>query len=168
MSDRKREDLSSTNSTLSTNAIEHLVEKLRFKRHRSSTRKNYYCVWKSFNKFYLQLDRKPRFWDQRLTLFVAFLINEGKKSTTIKSYISAIKAVLREDGHKISEDTFLLASLTKACRFKNNVLHTRLPTHRKLLEVIIQQIRNLYEEKNQHYLAVLYSAVFMSSYYGLL
>ena len=36
-------------------------------RNRSSTRHNYYCVWKCFSKFYLQLDRKPTLWEDRIT-----------------------------------------------------------------------------------------------------
>ena len=53
-------------------------------------------------------------------LFVAYLVNEKRQSSTIKSYISAIKNVLHDDGVVLNQDTFLLNALTKACKLKND------------------------------------------------
>ena len=64
----------------------------------------------------MRLDTKPSTWEERLVLFVRFLIQQRRKSTTIRSYISAIKSVLRDDGEELNEDIFLLKSLTRACK----------------------------------------------------
>ena len=50
-------------------------------------------------------------WTERLNLFVGYLVNNNKKSSTVKSYISAIKAVLFDGGVEIKEDSVLLAAL---------------------------------------------------------
>ena len=106
----------------------------------NSTRRIYHSVWKSFNRFYLRLDIKPKSWEDRLTLFIGYLVDQNKQSLTIKSYISAIKAVLKEDGFKISEDQFLIASLTKACKIKNDSLRVRFPIQRDVLRMILAQL----------------------------
>ena len=118
----------STSSMISTKTIENIVEKLKNERYRSTTRNTYHKIWHSFNKFFIWLDRKPNNWEDQLTLFVAFLIEENKlKSTTIQSYISAIKAVLAEIGVKLTDDFFALSLLTRACKLKNDCVLIRLP-----------------------------------------
>ena len=109
-------------SSISTSALEFYVEKLKSECNRSSTRKAYYGIWKSFNEFFDKLDVKPENWEDRLVLFVGYLISGKRKSSTIKSYISAIRAILREDAVELSENKYLLTSLTKACKYKNNAV----------------------------------------------
>ena len=48
-------------------------------------KKNYLCVWRNFSKFFMKLDEKPNNWEDRILLYTGFLINEGKKSQTVKS-----------------------------------------------------------------------------------
>ena len=108
----------STSSSISTKALELIVDRLRFERNRDSTKKSYYNTWKNFNEFIIKLDRKPHTWEDRIVLYVGYLVNKSRRSTTIRSYISAIRAVLREDGVTLNEDKYLLTSLTKACRLK--------------------------------------------------
>ena len=64
-------------STISTVAIENLMDQLKRKWVRESTQKNYCTVWRLFNKFIVQLDRKPNNWEERLVLFVGYLINDN-------------------------------------------------------------------------------------------
>ena len=78
----------------------------------------------------MRLDRKLRNWDQRLTLFVGYLIENKKQSSTVKSYISAICAVLQDNGIKLSDDQYLITSLTKACRLVNDKVHHTLKIQR--------------------------------------
>ena len=139
--------------------------KLRTERNRSSTRSNYYCIWKTFNEFFIKLDAKPEMWEERLVLFVGYLIDNNKKSTTINSYISAIKAVLKDDDVFINENRFILNSLIKACRLKNDKVKTRLPIKRNLLELLIQHLEIMFE--NQPYLMILYQSLFVTAFYGL-
>ena len=108
---------------------------------------------------------KPKEWEDRLTLFVGYLIQQEKQSSTIKSYISAIKAILREDGIKITEDQYLISSLTKACKIKNDSLTVRFPIQKDVLRLILTNINNTFG--NQVYLGKLYRAMYAMAYYGL-
>ena len=95
-----------------------------------------------------------------------YLIENNKKSGTIKSYISAIKSVLHDDGVSISENRLLLNSLIKACKYKNDRVHTRLPIRRNLLKLLLDALDNLYPGQ-QPYLTILYKAVFVAAYFGM-
>ena len=120
-----------------------VVEQLKLERHRGSTQNNYYGIWKNFNKFnkfVVQLDEMPNNWEDRLVLYVAFLIKNDKKSTTIKSYVSAIKAVLFNGGIQISEDSTLLAALTQACKLKNDRNCNRLLIRKSLLGIFVKML----------------------------
>ena len=81
--------------------MQQIVDDLRHQQYRDCTKRNYYAVWRVFNQFFIRLDYKPSNWEDRLTLFVGFLIQSNKQSSTVKSYISAIKAVLKENNFKI-------------------------------------------------------------------
>ena len=121
------------------------IEKSKANHFRESTKKNYYAIWKVFNKFFLRLDVKPDNWEDRLVLFAGFLANEHKRPTTIKSYVSAIKAILQVGGLEINEDRFLLSSITKACSYKDQCPRMHLPIHKTLLKAILAQIDVMYD-----------------------
>ena len=167
--DKKKQKYSwrlSNSSTISAHAMQNLIARLKLYRFRDSTRKNYYAIWRSFNKFVLRLDDHQDSWEERLVLFVGHLINENRQSATIKSYISAIKAILKADGITIKEDQYLLSSLTWACKLKNDIVHIRLPIQKDLLWLMIKTVRNrIYQD--QPYLSRLYSAMLSTAYYGL-
>ena len=138
------------------------------KRFRNSTFKNYYTIWKIFNKFLVRLDYLPLSWENRTVLFCAHMIQKGIKSSTLRNYVSAIKATLVDVGHKWSDDTILLNTLTRACKMENDVLTVRLPIHGKLLEFILFEVeREYYLKMNQPYLSILYKAIFSLAYYSL-
>ena len=138
-------------------------------RHRNSTRENYFAIWRNFNQFFIKLDCKPNNWEDRILLYVAFLIKSKKKSTTIKSYMSALKAILVVNKIKVNENKYLLASLTRACQLKNDTIKHRFPIHKDLLSLLLKTIQEEIGMKdNQPDLAVLYQAIFASGYYGLL
>ena len=145
-----------------------IVGKLKTLHHRNTTRENYYTVWKLFNKFILKLDSKPDSWEDRLLLFVAHLIDSNKQSSTVKSYISTIKAVLQEDGIEMEYDQFLLSSLTRACKINNDVISLKLPIYKDLLAIILNEISKRYDNQlNQPYLSLLYRTMFSTAYFGL-
>ena len=145
--------------------MENIVERLTMSAHRSSTRKNYLSVWRTFSKFYLRLDRKPKTWEQRIVLFVGFLVQNKKKSTTIRSYVSAIRNILQEDKIELDENIFQLNALTKACKLTVDKVRTKLPIHKNLLRVIVKYVEEHF--CNQPYLALLYTTIFVTAYYGL-
>ena len=84
----------------------------------------------------------------------------------MKSYVSAIKAVLREDGIYVNEDKCLLSSLTKACKYENDHVRTRLPICTDLLQLILNRLDTLFVSE-QPYLVSLYKALFATAYFGL-
>ena len=142
------------------------MNKLKDQRHRESTQENYYSIWKNFNKFFLRLDVKPKSWEERLTLFVGHLIQNKRKSTTIKCYISAIKAVLSKARIKLKLDTALLTALTQACKLKYDTVQSRLPITKPILHLILRSVPKLFKSQ-QPYLTALYRALFCTAYYGL-
>ena len=131
-------------------------------------RNNYYSVWKTFNEFFIKLDVKPAKWSDRLTLCIGYLIDQKKvQPQTVRSYISAIKTVLRSDGIEISEDSYLLSLLVRACKLKNSSVRTRLPIQKNLLFELLAFTEQYYLLQNQPYLASLFKTLFITTYFGL-
>ena len=128
------------------------------------TRNNYYVIWHNFNDFFVKLDVKPDEWEDRLTLYVTYLIDQGRISTTIRCYISAIRAILREVVVELTEDKVLLASLMRACEWRDTVSN-RLPIRKGLLKFIIKALQDMFA--SQPYLKILYIALFLTTYFGL-
>ena len=155
---------SSGDSSISTAAVQSIVDKLKGERNRSSTRENYYKIWRKFNQFFIRLDTKLRSWEDRLVLFVGYLVNLNCRSSTIKSYISAICAVLKEDGEDLNEDVYLLNSLTRACHLQNDVMLIRLPIRKPVLCLLLNNVQNCC---SQPYLITLYKAMLSTAYFGL-
>ena len=100
---------------------------------------------------------------------MGYLVDTKKKSTTVRSYISAIKMVLLAEGIKLKEDKYLLNSLTRACKYMNDRVVPKLPTWKNLLNIILNTTYELYmNTSNQPYLCFLYRAILSTAYYGLL
>ena len=133
---------------------------------RDSTRLTYHRIWKLFNEFFIKLDVKPESWEERLVLFTGFLVNKNLKASTVRTYISAIRGVLAESRIKIKEDSYLISSLTKACKLRNDKAVIRLPISKTLLKLIIKGLNKVFP--TQPYLNTLYKAIFSTAYYGLL
>ena len=87
-------------STISTHHMEMVVQRPLSQQNRKSTVKTYLNIWRQFNNFVISLDVKPKSWKARTTLYVAYLIDKGRQSASIKSYVSAIKKLLILDGYK--------------------------------------------------------------------
>ena len=128
-------------------------------------KQNYLCIWRQFNKFIFCLDRVPEKWEDRAVLFCAFLVDQGKQSRTICSYLSAIKGVLKYIDYKWNDDKIAILSLTRACRQINDRVYVRLPIKRALLEVLLFELERLF--KDQMYLRTMYRTLFALAYYGL-
>ena len=165
---KKKKSVSASTDSLSTAEIFNIVEHLKAQRCRDSTHKTYHRIWKLFAHFYLRLDVKPNNWEDRLVLFIAFLVNNNLRSAMVKTYISAIQGVLAVEGIRLQEDQFLLTSLTRACRLQKDKVVHRLPIYKELLHLILGRIELNFENNQQEYLAKLYKAIFIAGYYGLL
>ena len=123
-----------------------VVENLRSKGFKESTFNSYLIIWQAFNKFLVRLDALPDQWEDRTMLFCSHLIENGAQSATVKSYVSAIKAVLKVglDNYNCCDEKVLLCSLTKACKIQNDVLHSRLPIRLSLLEVLLFELPRVF------------------------
>ena len=165
---QKQVSCSSGSSKISSSDLERIVKQLIYRQHRDSTSRNYLSVWRKFNKFLISLDKMPILWEDRTTLFIGHLITNGMQSSTVKSYVSAIKKTLVMDGYQWNDDLVLVRSLAKACRIINDKVRTRLPIQCGLLELILFEVQRYFDSINQYYLKVLYTAIYIISYYGLM
>ena len=161
-----RSDKSNATS-ISSGRLKLIVDRLIGSQNRNSTARTYMSVWRQFNNFIIKLDVKPKEWEQRATLFVAFLIENGKQSGTVKSYISAIKRILIDDGYPWDDKKILLNSLTKSCKLVNDRVTTRLPIQCGLLELLLFEVQRIFRKNNQPYLESLFKTIFIIGYYGL-
>ena len=88
------------------------------------------------------------------------------QSGTVKSYISAIKKTLLNDGYVWDDSKVLLSSLTRACKIVNDRIKTRLPIQCGLLELILFEIER--QLNKQPYNCCMYKTLFAIGYYGLM
>ena len=99
---------------------------------------------------------------------MAYLIQKGLQSSSIKSYVSAIKKILVSDKYDWQDNRVLVTSLTRACKLVNDSVKTHLPIGRGLLEMILFEVERHFLKKNQWCLELIYKAMFAVSYYGLM
>ena len=158
---------SSGSSKISTQHISNILERLRSKQTRESTAANYLGIWRHMNKFIINLDvRENLSWEDKTALFGAYLVEGGVQSSTLKSYFSAIKHVLKQDGYEWDDNKAMLSSLVKSCKLENDRVKIRLPIQKGLLEMILFELQRIFE--GQPYLETLYKAIFSLAYYGML
>ena len=157
---------SSTSSRLSASRYKVILDNLKNSQNRVSTRNNYYGIWKKFNEFVIKLDRKPSSWEDRFSLYGAHLVESGAQSSTIRSYASAVKAILINDGYEWNDQKVLLNTIIKACKLVNDTVKTRLPIGCNLLELILMALDR--SHASQPYLCLMYKAILLLGYYGLM
>ena len=109
----------------------------------------------------------PNKWEERTALYCAYLVKNGIQSSTSRSYISAIKAVLQDDNYVWDNSLILLSTLTRACRLENDVIRMKLPIQVKLLELLLFEIKRIFTNSGQMYLSTLYKTIFLTRYYSL-
>ena len=156
----------SSSTSISTAAIREILERLKQERHQDSTRKTYYGIWKTFNQFYLKLDKKPCNWEDLIILFAGHLIAINRKSAKVKSYVSAIKAMLLNIGIEVNEDRVLLSAITRAGKLKHNHSKLKLPIKKGVLNVLVGSVNKLFDAP-QPYLELLYKTMISTAYFGL-
>lgn len=160
---------SSNDSLISAEYFKMVLDELEVKAVEDSTMKVYMVAWHAINNFYCRLDNKPKPWQQRMALFIAFMIKKRFEKSTIKTYIAGIKYVLRNILHiDVDDNSFRFTALIKAARYKNNKVNIRMPIKLGLLNRILEETTNIKRLRNQPYLVALYRAMFAAAYYGLL
>ena len=104
-------------------------------------------------------------------LFAGYLIHDcDLQSSSVKTYILAIKGVLNENDISLSDDCYLITSLTPACKLKNNRVIHHFPIEKGFLQLMLNETEKIYSKaaNNQPYLITLYKAMLVMGYYGLL
>ena len=146
--------------------MKQIIEHLKSVKNGESTKRNYLSIWRKFNEFVICLDVKPKFWEDRASLFGAYMVSRGIQSSTLRSYMSAIKGTLVDDGYNWDDNRLLLSTLIHGCRVVNDRVRTRLPIQIGLLEILLFELKRIYH--SQPYLESLYQTIFITCYYGLL
>ena len=145
--------------------MELILERIKSVQYRESTKKMYLMVWQKFSEFVMKLDDRPPTWEGRACLFGAHLFEQGIQSQTLKSYFSAIKATLQDDGYPWNSEKVVLGTLTKACRLVNDTFVPRFAICKNLLEMILFELERIYS--NQPFLECLYQTILLVAYYGM-
>ena len=147
-----------------------ILDRLKYKQTRQSTTDNYLSIWKHFNKFVIKLDCRDNIsWEEKTALFGAYLVDDGVQSSTLKSYFSAIKYILKQDGYEWDDNKAILSSLIKSCKIENDTLKVRLPIQKGLFEMLLFELERLYGSGNQQpYLELMYKVIFCLAYYGMM
>ena len=160
---------SGISARFSARRFELIIEKLKSLQNRSSTMKNYLCIWRQFNSFVMRLDLVPKFWEDRAQLFIAQLVEDKKvQSGTVRSYVSAIKRMLVDDGYPWDDKRILLSSITRACKVLNDRVKPRLPISSTLLDFMLFELERIFRKGNQDYLEKLFKAMILLGYYGMM
>ena len=165
---------SSHSSKISVEHVNTVLERLKNKQTRSSTANNYLAIWRQLNNFLIHLDIKQYHLslEERTALFGAHLVDKGVQSSTLKSYFSAIKHVLKQDGYTWDDNKVILSSLVKGCKLENDRVKVRLPIKKGLLEMLLFEVERtfggFYGKAPQPYLETMYTALFCLAYYGML
>ena len=131
-----------------------------------TTRYTYHKVWTKFNEFVIKLDFIPEAWEEKVTLYCTYLTHcKQLQSNTIRSYVSAIKTTLVNDGYAWNDKLLILSTFVRACKLKHDRVLTRFPIQIGLLELLVLQMETRFE--TQAYLEALYKTAFVMGYYGL-
>lgn len=93
------------------------------------------------------------------------MVDNRYHSTTVKSYISAIKYCLMVDGIEVNISNCQLSALVRACHLQNDTIFIRLKLLNRLLNLVKACI---ILGKGQFYLGRWLRAIFVMAYYGLM
>ena len=149
----------SDTSTISTSSMRSILDRIKSNCNKDTTSKIYHNIWTNFNRFLIRLDRMPDTWEEKTSLYCAYLVNKGIKSSTMRSYVSAIKHFLITDEYPWDDNKILLSAITRSCRLVNDTVYNRLPIQIGLLELILVNLPRIFESP-QPYLEIMYRTFF--------
>ena len=98
-------------------------------------------------------------------MFGASLVDQGVQSSTLRSYMSAIKRILVDDGYQWDNSKLLLSTLVCGCKIVNDKVKTCLPVQVGLLDLLLFELQRIFN--SQPYLEILYKTIFCTGYFGL-
>ena len=101
-------------------------------------------------------------------MFTAQLIQEGRAGQTVRSYVSAVRSILKEDGIKLTHDYQPLISLLQSTKYTTKPSgQIRLPIQWGLVKLIADDMDNHYSGVDS-YSNIMLKAILMAGYFGLL
>ena len=160
---------STEDGRISSRQMKNILENLKNNSNKSSTKMTYLKVWQNFNKFVIKLDEIPTTWEERLSLYCAYLIQiKNRQSSTIRSYISAIKKVLTTDGYQWDDQLIIFSTITKTCKLHFDTIKPRFPIRHRFLEVILFETQRKFALMNQPFLEILYVTAYLLLYFGMM
>lgn len=146
--------------------IKHYIKTFKL---RPSTRKSYKKTWDRFNKFISQFDVIPPNWEDRIIVWATHLADNRKSSSTIRSYISAIRYCLSLDGIRVTHTSCELAAIIQAAKHENDQLYIRLPIQKHLMKLILEFIDSHFiKGRGQNYLGSWLKAIYSMGYHGMM
>ena len=96
-------------------------------------------------------------------------MDQGKQSSTLKSYMSTLKCIIRTEGFIIDDDKIMLRTLVRACTIENDTVYARFPIRTGLLDILLFELEWMFggPHNTQPFLELLYKAVLLLAYHGL-
>ena len=94
MGSRDVETLSqqSFSSKISTDSMIGILNRLKCQSTRGTTAKKYLNIWRLFNNFVIKLDYRPPTWEERISLFAAYIIDRGVQSANFEIILFSYKS----------------------------------------------------------------------------
>jgi len=122
-------------------------------------------------KLYVQFAQKYSISEQfpvrvsNLALFIAYLVNQSYKPSTISSYVSAIGYVHKLKAIPDPTSSFLILKLLRACHKQQTIFDSRMPIVKPMLERLML---TLVHTGTDHYRQHLFQAMFALAFYAFL
>lgn len=132
----------------------------------SPTKIGYHSIHRNFLEFLELFNTLPERWEEKMVLYATFLADNVYGEDTIRSYMSAIRYRLQQDGVHLEEDKILLESVIRSTRYKNRQKRQRLGISEHMLHRLLDQVDLTFD--TQPYLNALYKAMFVLAFYCLL
>lgn len=132
----------------------------------SPSKRAYHAIFDNFLDFLDLFNTLTDRWEEKMVLYATFLADNIYGEDTIRSYMSAIRYQLQQDGVHLNEDRILLESIVRSTRYKNRQKRQRLGISEYMLHKLLDQVDLSFS--GQPYLTALYKAMFTLAFYGLL
>lgn len=131
-----------------------------------ASKDSYHGIFRNFIDFLNIFNTVPERWEDKIVLYTTFLADNIYEEATIRSYLSAIRHELKQDGVILHEDRCKLEAIIRSSRYKNKGKRDRQGISQQMLHHLLDQVD--YKYHDQQYLKHLYKAMFVLGYYCLL
>ncbi len=127
-----------------------------------STREAYARAWKCFTQFLASLDEQELSWETKLVMFFTHLSEQGKASSTIRTYMAGVRAHLHMENIPLNENHYMLKLMYKSSA-KNDVHRIRLPITKDMMEPLLRWVTLVVKGE---FKVLLFRTIFATAYAG--